>query len=70
MLQSYVIDIDGVFVGAATRLDRGYRFLAIDVCPGEVDSTLWPTLADVRRTACRVYRTGCFVDLPITGESS
>jgi hypothetical protein len=70
MLQSYVIDIDGVFVGAAIRLDRGYRFVAIDGRLGELDSTLWPTLADVRRTARRLYRTGCFVDLPITGESS
>ena len=30
MLQSHVIDVDGVCVGAAIRIDRGYRFVAID----------------------------------------
>ena len=30
MLQSHVIEIDGAFVGAAVRLDTGYRFIATD----------------------------------------
>ena len=30
MLQSHIIEIDGVFVGAAIRIDRGYRFVATD----------------------------------------
>ena len=30
MLQSHIIEVDGVFVGAAIRIDRGYRFVATD----------------------------------------
>ncbi len=60
MLQSHIIDIDGVFVGAAIRIDRGYRFVAIDFRMEELDSTIWPTLADVQRLARRLYLTGSF----------
>jgi hypothetical protein len=60
MLQSHIIDVDGVFVGAAIRIDRGYRFVATDFRLEELDSTIWPTLADVRRLARRVYLTGTY----------
>lgn len=53
MLQSHVIDVDGVFVGTAVRIDRGYRFVAIDFRLEELDSSVWPTLDDVRRLARR-----------------
>lgn len=53
MLQSHVIDIDGVFVGAAVRLDRGYRFIATDLRLDDLDGSIWPTLADVQRLARR-----------------
>lgn len=56
MLQSHIIDIDGVFVGAAIRVDLGYRFVATDLRMEELDSSIWPTLADVQRVARRVYR--------------
>ena len=62
MLQSYVIDIDGVFVGAAVRLDSGFRFVATDLRLHDLDSTVWPTLADVRRVARRLCRDGSFVE--------
>jgi hypothetical protein len=60
MLQSHVIDVDGVFVGAAIRLDTGYRFVATDFRLEELDATIWPTLADIRRLARRLYVTGSF----------
>ena len=53
MLQSHIIDLDGVFVGAAIRIDRGYRFVATDFRLEELDSSIWPTLEDVRRVARR-----------------
>jgi hypothetical protein len=56
MSQSCIIDIDGVFVGAAIRIDQGYRFVATDLRLEELDSSVWPTLADVRRVARRVFR--------------
>jgi hypothetical protein len=58
MLQSHVIDIDGAFVGAAVRLDRGYRFIATDMKLEDLDGSIWPTLADVQRLARRIYLGG------------
>ena len=55
MLQSHVIDMDGDFVGAAVRLDVGYRFIATDMRLDELDGSVWPTLADVKRLARRLY---------------
>jgi len=60
MLQSHVIDIDGAFVGAAVRLDRGYRFIATDMKLDDLDGSIWPTLADVQRLARRIYFGGRF----------
>ncbi len=58
MLQSHIIDIDGAFVGAAVRLDTGYRFIATDMKLDDLDGSIWPTLADVQRLARRVYLGG------------
>lgn len=55
MLQSHVIDIDGHFVGAAVRLDVGYRFIATDLKLEELDGSIWPTLSDVKRLARTLY---------------
>jgi hypothetical protein len=60
MLQSHVIEIDGAFVGAAVRLDTGYRFIATDIRMEELDGTTWPSLADVKRLAHLLFRTGRF----------
>jgi hypothetical protein len=62
MLQSHPINIDGVFVGAAIRLDRGYNFIATNVRLEELDQTIWPTLADVQHQVRRLYLTGSFVE--------
>ncbi len=58
MLQSHVIDIDGAFVSAAVRLDRGFRFIATDMKLDDLDGSIWPTLADVERLARRIYFGG------------
>jgi hypothetical protein len=58
MLQSHVIEIDGAFVGAAVRLDCGYRFIATDMKLDELDGSVWPTLADIQRLAHRIYTVG------------
>ncbi len=61
MLQSHVIDIDGVFVGAAVRLDRGYRFIATDIRLDDLDGSIWPSLADVQRLARQTIKKPEFV---------
>jgi hypothetical protein len=55
MLQSHVIEVDGAFVGAAVRLDTGYRFIATHIKLDDLDGSVWPTLADVQRLARRIY---------------
>jgi hypothetical protein len=67
MWQSHVIEIDGAFVGAALRVEDGYRFIATDIRMDELDGTTWPSLADVRRLAHRLFRTGSFVAPPAAG---
>lgn len=57
MLQSHLIDVDGVFVGAAIRLDRGYRVLAVDLRLYDIDSTIFPTLGEIERVARRLGRS-------------
>ena len=53
MLQSHIIEVDGRFVGVAVRIDRGYRFIATDFRLEDLDTSIWPSLEDVRRLARR-----------------
>lgn len=61
MLQSHIIDINGNFVGAAVRLDQGYRFVALNMRVDELDGTVWPSLDIVQRLARQLFITGHFV---------
>ena len=56
MLQSHIITIDGAFVGAAVRLDRGYRFVATDQRVGDLHGAICPSLEEVRHRANRLWR--------------
>ena len=58
MLQSHIIEIDGVFIAAAFTHDAGYRFVAIDIRVEELDGTVWPTLDQARRLAKSLFLTG------------
>ena len=64
MLQSHVITVDGVLVGAAVRLDIGYRFVAINMQVEDLDTRVFATLDEVQRLARRLYRTGGYVERP------
>ena len=54
MIQSHVIEIEGVFAGVAVLIGPDYRFIAIDPRLEDLDRTQWPTLAEVRRVAGKV----------------
>jgi hypothetical protein len=64
MLQSHVIDIDGAFVGAAVRLDIGYRFVATDLRVEELDGFVSPTLDDVKRLVGGLFKHGRLGTVP------
>ncbi len=58
MLQSHPISVDGVFVGAAVRLDHGFRFVAVDLRLDDLDGVVRSRLGDIETLANRVYRSG------------
>ncbi len=56
MIQSHPIEVDGVFVGAAIRLDEGYRFIALSLRLDDLDGVVRPQLQDIRRLAQQAYK--------------
>ncbi len=58
MMQSHVIDIGGVFYGAAVREDLSYRFVAVDSRVEALDGTTWSRLTEVERAVRHVLTTG------------
>ncbi len=56
MRQSYIIEIDGIFVGAAAFYGDGYTFVGVDSRLKEMDGQHFDKLSDVREAASRTYR--------------
>lgn len=53
MPQSHVIAINGRFVGVALRLDRGFRFIAVDPRVEDMAEIIWPGIDKISRMARR-----------------
>ena len=60
MKQSYVIEIDGIFVGAAALYGNRYRFVGIDSRLKEIDGQHFSELSEVREAASRMCRRAPF----------
>ena len=58
MIQSHVIEIAGIFAGAAVRMPENFRFIAVDPRLEDLDQSEWPSLAELRRVAAHVIKTG------------
>ncbi len=56
MRQSYIIEIDGIFVGAAVFYGDGYTFKGVDSRMKDMDGQHFAQLSDVREAASRAYR--------------
>ena len=56
MLQSHVIDIHGVFAGAAIRNERSFRFFAVHPALAELHHSEFISLSDIRRTVASRLR--------------
>ncbi|MCB8879982.1 hypothetical protein ACELLULO517_07025 [Acidisoma cellulosilytica] len=56
MKQSYVIEVDGVFVGAAAFYGDSYRFVGVHSRLKELDGQRFADLSLVREAASRTYR--------------
>ena len=59
MQSSKVIEIDGVFIGAAIRLaePQGWQFVSADCRTSEADGHIAPTLYDTQMLARRAFVT-------------
>ncbi len=65
MLKSHIIEINGHFAGVAVMADGRYRFIAVDLRLADLDSTDWPSLADVRHVVGRALsRTDYLTHVP------
>lgn len=53
MLKSHVIEVDGVFLGAAVQHSDGYRLVAVAPQLASLNGAFAPTLQDTRRLAVR-----------------
>ncbi len=60
MRQSYIIEIDGIFVGAAAFYGDGYTFVGVDARLKELNGQHFSRLSDVREAATRTYRSAPF----------
>lgn len=58
MTQSHVIEIAGVFVGAAVQTSERFRFVAVDPRLNDIDQSEWLSLPDLRRAATHLLTTG------------
>jgi hypothetical protein len=61
MRQSYIIEIDGIFVGAAAFYGDGYTFKGVDARLKDMDGQHFARLSDVREAAFRTYRRAPYV---------
>ena len=60
MRQSYIIEIDGIFVGAAAFYGDGYTFKGVDSRLKDIDGQHFAQLSEVREAASRTYRRARF----------
>ncbi len=58
MFQSYVIEANGIFIGAAMSAVDGFRFRAVHPQVDELDGYTWKSLDDLRRATGTLFRTG------------
>jgi hypothetical protein len=51
LVRSQVVDVDGVFVGAAVRETEGWRFVAVDERTQKLNGDCFPSLEAIRHHA-------------------
>ena len=56
MLQSHVVEADGIFLGAAVRQDTGFRFVAVHTRVTMLDGSVCASLAEANRAARTLFR--------------
>ena len=57
MMRSHIIEVDGVFLGAAVQHSAGYKFVAVAPQLTCLNGMVHPTLEDTRRLAIHALRS-------------
>ena len=57
MIQSHVIEVNGVFIGAAVPLAGGFRFRAVHPQVDDLDGFSWSSLQELRHATGYLFRT-------------
>jgi hypothetical protein len=57
MQDSKIVEVDGIFIGAAVMLPeaKGWRFVSADIRASQADGCTAPTLADAQVLAKRAF---------------
>ena len=58
MRQALLIEVDGIFLGAAVEHELGVRFIAIDAQVIDMDQSIWPTVEYAYRSARQLFKSG------------
>ena len=58
MIRSHVVDIAGVFAGAAVSKQTHFEFVAVHPRLSGIDRSEWASLSELRRAAAHVMTTG------------
>ncbi len=72
MEKSKVVEVDGVFIGAAVLLpnNKGWRFVAAHTRAQNADGMTAPTLHDAQMAAKRAFMTSRLPEPVATGDTS
>jgi hypothetical protein len=64
MMKSHVIEVDGVFVGAAIQHPAGYKLVAVAPQLTSLNGMVYPTLEDTRRALRSSVKQGAPLEKP------
>jgi hypothetical protein len=57
MRQSRLIEINGIFLGAAVEHELGVRFIAVDPRVAEMNESIWPNFDYAKSSARQMFRS-------------
>lgn len=69
MRKSSVIDINGIFVGAAVQTKRNFRFVATDDRVGKLNGSTFNSLHDVKSAASAAFFSNHAKNPPLTAHA-
>ena len=69
MFQSHVVEVNGVFIGAAVPTEGGFRFRAVHPQVDDLDGFKFPSLDTLRHATGYLFRTGRLGAPPITAAA-